>query len=228
MPTSIARRLLLLPVLLLAGADDPRKDERPANATVLFDGKDVSKWQHKDGSPAKWKVVDGAMVAGGGDVTTKESFQGDFILHVEFAPNDVGPGPTGQARGNSGIYVQDNYEIQVLDSFGVEKMTPGDCAGIYSKKAADKNASKPPGEWQTYHIEFRSPKFDAKGKKIKNARVTVDWNGQRVHDDVEIDGICPGGAGEGLRAGPISVQDHGNPVRFRNIWIAPLGETKKN
>jgi hypothetical protein len=207
-------------------ADEPKKDERPANAVVLFDGTDLSKWQQKDGSPAKWKIIDGAMVAGGGDIVTKESFPNDFVLHVEFAPNDVGPGPTGQARGNSGVYLQGSYEIQVLDSFGVEKVTPGDCASIYSKKPADKNVSKPPGQWQTYDIQFRAPKYDAEGKKTKNPRVTVDWNGTRVHEDVEIDGVTVGGAAEKPGAGPILLQDHGNPVRYRNIWIAPLEEKK--
>jgi hypothetical protein len=199
-----------------------KEHEKPADAVVLFDGKDLSRWMHKDGSAPKWKIVDGAIEVGPGDLTSREAFQGDFILHVEFMPNDVGPGPTGQARGNSGVYIQDNYEIQVLDSYGIKDMTPGDCAGIYSKKPADKNMSKKPGEWQTYHIEYRSPKFDAKGKKIKNARITLEWNGEVVHKDFEIDGICPGGSGERLGAGPISLQDHGNPVRFRNIWVAPM------
>jgi hypothetical protein len=195
----------------------------PENATILFDGRDLSKWRHADGSAPKWKVVDGAVeVSGGGDIWTKDRFTGDFVLYVEFMPNDAGPGPTGQARGNSGLFIQDNYEIQVLDSHGVEKMTPGDCAGIYGKRPADKNVSKPPGQWQTYHITFRAPRFDAAGKKTANARITVDWNGTRVHDDVELDSPCPGGVGERPDAGPLRLQDHGNPVRFRNIWITPL------
>ena len=200
--------------------------ERPKNAVVLFDGKDLSKWQTtKGGGEAKWKIVDGGameVTRGGGDIQTKESFPDDFVLHVEFMPPDMGPDAKGQARGNSGIYLQDNYEIQVLDSYGITKLEPGDCAGIYAKKPADKNVSKPPGEWQTYDITFKAPKFDADGKKTKNARVTVEWNGQRVHDDVEIDGVCPGGVGEKPGMGPFRLQDHGNPVRFRNIWVAPL------
>ena len=203
-------------------AGSAKEHEKPANAIVLFDGKDLSRWMHKDGSPPKWKIVDGVMEVGPGDLTSREAFQGDFILHVEFMPNDVGPGPTGQARGNSGVYIQDNYEIQVLDSYGVKKLEPGDCAGIYAKRPADKNMAKPPGQWQTYHIEYRSPKFDKKAKKTKNARITIEWNGEVVHKDVEIDGICPGGNGERPSAGPISLQDHGNPVRYRNIWVAPL------
>lgn len=121
---------LMLLSLTLGAVPDKDPGKPPANATVLFDGKDLSNWQHADGSPAKWKIVDGAMEVGGGDIWTKDRFTGDFVLHVEFMPNDVGPGPTGQARGNSGVYLQDNYEIQVLDSHGVKEMTPGDCAGI--------------------------------------------------------------------------------------------------
>ena len=197
--------------------------EKPDNAVTLFDGKDLSKWQHREGGEAKWKVEDGAMVVGGGggDLVTKEKFSGDFVLHVEFAPNDVGPGPTGQARGNSGVYLRDSYEIQVLDSYGVENIEPGDCAGIYGHKPADKNMAKPPGQWQTYHIEFTAPRFEG-DKKVKNARVTVYWNGENVHDDVEIPGPSGGGMPETPAGGAIRLQDHGNPVKYRNIWIAPV------
>ncbi|CAA9408716.1 MAG: putative multi-domain protein [uncultured Phycisphaerae bacterium] len=207
-----------------------KEHEKPDNAVMLFDGKDLSKWQHRDGSAPKWKVEaggegGGAMVVNGGDIVTKEKFKGDFILHVEFAPNDVGPGPTGQARGNSGVYLQENYEVQVLDSYGVEKLAEGDCAGLYGLKPADKNMAKKPGEWQTYHIEFTAPKFEGE-KKVKNARVTVYWNGEKVHDDVEIPATSGGGKGESPAGGGISLQDHGNPVKYRNIWIAPKGEKK--
>lgn len=198
-----------------------KEHEKPADAVMLFDGKDLSKWEHRGGGKPTWKVEDGAMViTGGGDLVTKEKFKDDFVLHVEFAPNDVGKGPTGQARGNSGVYLQDNYEVQVLDSFGVEKLEPGDCAGLYGLKPADKNMAKKPGEWQTYHIEFTAPKFEGE-KKVKNARVTVYWNGEKVHDDVEIPGPSGGAVGESAAGGAIRLQDHGNPVKFRNIWIAP-------
>lgn len=199
--------------------------EKPANAVVLFDGKDLSKWQQREGGEAQWKVEagegGGAMVVGGGDLVTKEKFKDDFVLHVEFAPNDVGKGPTGQERGNSGVYLQDNYELQVLDSYGIEKIEPGDCAGLYGLKPADKNMAKPPGEWQTYHIEFTAPRFEGE-KKVKNARVTVYWNGEKVHDDVEIPAPSGGAVGETPAGGAIRLQDHGNPVKYRNIWIAPL------
>ena len=193
--------------------------EKPANAVTLFDGKDLSKWEHRGGEKPKWKVENGAMVVNGGDLVTKEKFKDDFVLHVEFAPNDVGPGPTGQARGNSGVYLQDNYELQVLDSYGIKEMTPGDCAGLYGLKPADKNVSKKPGEWQTYHIEFTAPKFDG-AKKVKNARITVFWNGEKVHNDVEIPAPSGGAVGESPEGGAIRLQDHGNPVKYRNIWIA--------
>lgn len=203
-----------------------KEHEKPDNAVMLFDGKDLSKWQHRGGEKPTWKVEDGAMVVtGGGDLITKEKFKDDFVLHVEFAPNDVGEGPTGQARGNSGVYLQDNYEVQVLDSYGVEKLEPGDCAGLYGIKPADKNMAKPPGEWQTYHIEFTAPKFEGE-KKVKNARVTVYWNGEKVHDDVEIPGPSGGAVGESPEGGAIRLQDHGNPVKYRNIWIAPKAEKK--
>ena len=193
--------------------------EKPANAVMLFDGKDLSKWQHRGGEKPKWRIEGDAMVVNGGDLVTKEKFKDDFVLHVEFAPNDVGEGPTGQARGNSGVYLQDNYELQVLDSYGVKEMTPGDCAGLYGLKPADKNVSKKPGEWQTYHIEFTAPKFEGE-KKVKNARITVYWNGEKVHDDVEIPGPSGGAVGESPDGGAIRLQDHGNPVKYRNIWIA--------
>ena len=230
----VARNLGRVSIVALAAAGlfvtiqtlSAKEHEKPANAVMLFDGKDLSKWQHREGGEAKWKIEDGAMVVGGGgDLVTKEKFKDDFVLHVEFAPNDVGKGPTGQARGNSGVYLQDNYEVQVLDSFGIEKLEPGDCAGLYGLKPADKNMAKPPGEWQTYHIEFTAPKFEG-GKKVKNARVTVYWNGEKVHDDVELPAPSGGAVGETPAGGAIRLQDHGNPVKYRNIWIAPKGEKK--
>ena len=209
---------------LTAYAADEKRDAGsaapPQGAVVLFDGKDLSKWQKRGGGEPGFKVEDGAMVVKGGDIETRDKF-GDFRLHVEFAPNDVGPGPTGQARGNSGVYLQNRYELQVLDSYGIKKMETGDCAGLYGQKPADKNMSKPPGQWQTYDITFRAARFED-GKKVKPATVTVIWNGEKVHDNVELKGPSGGGDKESAEPGGIRLQDHGNPVKYRNIWIVPL------
>ncbi len=192
----------------------------PAGAVVLFDGKDLSKWQkYPAGGDAAWKLVDGAMEVAGGDIITKEKFR-DFKLHLEFMPPHM-PKATGQARGNSGVFVMDNYEVQVLDSHGKAVLEVGDCAALYSKKPPDKNASRPPAQWQTYDIEFKAPRFDADGKKTANAHITVYWNGEQVHDNVELDGPLPGGTGETPAGGGIRLQDHGNPVRYRNVWVVP-------
>jgi hypothetical protein len=207
--------------LTLAAEAKAASSQPPKDAVVLFDGKDVSKWQKRGGGPAKWNLMNGELVvSGNGDIETKDKF-GDFKLHVEFAPNDVGPGPTGQARGNSGVYLQNRYELQVLDSYGVKKVEPGDCAGLYGQKAPDKNMSKPPGQWQTYDITFHAARFED-GKKVKPATVTVIWNGEKVHDDVELKGPSGGGDKESAEPGGIRLQDHGNPVKYRNIWIVPL------
>jgi hypothetical protein len=156
-----------------------------------------------------------------GDLRTKQHFQ-DFKLHVEFRvpklPDDV----TGQDRGNSGVYLQDRYEVQILDSYGVKKLADNEAAAIYQKKAADLNASTAPETWQTYDITFRAARFDADGKKTSDARVTVVWNGKKVHDDVAIDGPTGAGAPESPAAGAIRLQDHGNKVRYRDVWVEPL------
>lgn len=206
---------------------DDRKDkqpERPKDAVVLFDGKDLSRWQkYPHGGEAGWKVADGYMQVKGGDIITKQKFK-DARIHIEFMPPYM-PDAKGQARGNSGVFVMDNYEVQVLDSYGLPKLEVGDCAALYSKKVPDKNAARPPGQWQTYDIEFKAPRFDAKGKKTANARITLFWNGEKVHDNVELDGPLPGGSGEKPEGGGIRLQDHGNPVRYRNVWVVP-GESK--
>jgi hypothetical protein len=198
----------------------------PAGAIVLFDGTNLDKWQHRDGSPLKWVLTgDGAAEVKGGDAVTKDTF-GDFTLHLEFwlpkAPDDV----KGQGRGNSGVYLLGVYEIQILDSWGVEKLKPGDVGGIYQQKPADVNASTPPETWQTYDITFRAPRFDGAGNRTEKARVSVVHNGQPIHTDVELNGTTPSGISDKESAtGPILLQDHGNPVRYRNIWIDPTTET---
>ncbi|TDC38475.1 DUF1080 domain-containing protein [Micromonospora sp. 15K316] len=188
---------------------------------TLFDGGDLTEWQHSDGREPEWAVADGAMTVRGGDLRTVQAF-GDFRLHVEFNLPQYPPDVTGQARANSGVYLQDRYEIQVLDSFGIDPPQTNDAAAIYQQKAPDVNAARPPLTWQTYDIVYRQARYDAAGNKVENARVTVVWNGVTVHDDVEILGPTGGSRPEGPATGAIRLQDHGNPVQYRDIWIEPL------
>ena len=193
----------------------------PAGAVVLFDGKNLNAWQRTDGKPAKWKLTEeGAMEVTNGTIITKQKFQ-DCKLHVEFRTPYM-PEARGQARGNSGVYLQGRYEIQVLDSFGLEA-TEGDCGGIYGVAPPKVNACLPPTVWQTYDITFYAPKYDNAGNKLKDAEVTVDHNGQIIHDNVSLPGPT-GGSLEKDAANPggLMLQDHENPVQFRNIWLLPL------
>jgi len=193
----------------------------PSGARVLFAGQDLSALKRREGTePPGWKLVDGAMevVAGTGDVVSKDSF-GDALIHVEFRIPSM-PDAQGQARGNSGVYVQGRYEVQVLDSYGL-KSELGDCGAIYGKKIPDVNACRKPERWQSYDIEFKAPKLDSTGKKTANARLTVWQNGRLIHDDVEVDGPTAGGTEEKQATGPLLLQDHGNLVRYRNVWVLP-------
>jgi hypothetical protein len=193
----------------------------PAYSVVLFDGKDLSEWVYSGSDkPADWKVQDGYMEIRGGDIKTKREF-GDFQLHLEFWLPNMGEA-RGQARANSGVYLQNAYEIQILDSFGLVSKD-GDCGGIYSIAAPMVNACRPPDRWQTYDIILRAPRFDAQGKRISNAVVTILQNGVLIHNCFEIPRATPGGVGE-PKTGPIRLQDHGCPIRFRNIWIRPLDQ----
>ncbi|RKR86500.1 carbohydrate-binding protein with CBM35 doain [Micromonospora pisi] len=197
--------------------DEPGGDNR----VVLFDGTDTSNWRHTDGRAAQWPVADGAMEVCCGDLRTKDAY-GDFKLHLEFWLPKMPPEVTGQARANSGVFLQDRYEIQVLDSYGKNPLAWDDAAAIYQKKAAGSNAALPPETWQTYDITFRAARFDANGAKTEDARVTVVWNGTVVHHDVAINGPTGSGRPEGPSFGAIRLQDHGDKVRYRNIWIEPL------
>lgn len=193
----------------------------PQGAVVLFDGADASAWvTRKDQKPSPWQVAEGALVARGGDIDTKQQFQ-DFKLHVEFRTPEPKAGQTGQDRGNSGVYLLGQHEIQVLESYGLEPLRDG-CGSIYNQKAADANVALPPMEWQSYDITYRSPRFAADGKtRTEKARVTLVWNGKKVHDNVEIDGATRAGNAEEAPTGPIRLQDHGHPVQYRNIWLVP-------
>ncbi len=217
---------LCLALVLMAGVVAQQRQARPPRgATVLFDGKDLSKWVSRDGrTPARWEITpNGAMQvkAGTGDIMTRDEF-GSFQLHIEFRIPEM-PGASGQGKGNSGVYLHGLYEIQVLDAYQNQTYSKGGCASIYGIKDPDKNMAKPPGQWQTYDITFIAPKFDSSGNVLAKPRVTLRWNGEIVHNSVEIPNITVGGIGNQMRAtGPILLQDHGNPVQYRNIWIRPL------
>ncbi|WP_410652423.1 family 16 glycoside hydrolase [Amycolatopsis sp. cmx-4-54] len=191
----------------------------------LFKGTDLNAWEKRAGGAATWPVSGGAMESNGGDIRTKQQF-GDFRLHVEWNEPNYPPEVTGQARGNSGVYLQERYELQVLESFGDTTLANNEAGAIYSKKAPDRNMATAPGTWQTYDVTFRAARFDGAGNKTDNARVTVVWNGVVVHNDVAIDGGTGDNIPESAAPGAIRLQDHGDPgenPRFRNIWIEPIG-----
>jgi hypothetical protein len=195
----------------------------PANAVVLFDGTQASldnNWTYRDGKPVGWTVADGVATSQHMDIISKKTF-GDFQLHVEWNEPNLPASVKGQARGNSGVYLQGRYEIQVLDSFGIAP-DKGECGAIYNQKAPDLNACLPPEQWQSYDITYKAAKYDADGKKIAKARVTVVQNGQKIQDDIEIN--HPTGSEllkDSADPGPIMLQYHHNSVRFRNVWIVP-------
>ncbi|MCL5019324.1 MAG: DUF1080 domain-containing protein [Patescibacteria group bacterium] len=197
----------------------------PSDAIILFDGKDVSKWVDSKGNPSKWIVANGYMesVKGAGQIMTKEGF-GSCQLHVEWATPTVITGKS-QGRGNSGVFLMNQYEIQVLDSWDNKTYPPGMAASVYSQSPPLVNASLAPGQWQTYDIVFHRPIFE-NGKVVKPATVTVFYNGVLVQDNFEIMGTTdykkiPQYKPHGDKL-PVALQDHNNPVRFRNIWIRPL------
>jgi hypothetical protein len=198
----------------------------PSDAILLFDGSDLSQWLSTDGGPAKWKVENGYMevVAKSGYIHTKQSF-GDCQLHVEFS-EPTPPHGESQERGNSGVFLMGKYEIQVLDSYDNKTYADGQAASVYGQYPPLVNAARPPGQWQSYDIVFHGPRFDAGGKLLRPARVTVFHNGVLVQDNVELTGPTEHGKRPPYEAGPdkaaLALQDHGNPVRFRNIWIRPL------
>ncbi len=193
---------------------------RGDRSEILFDGEQWD-WTARDGTPSAWKVhADGSIEASGADAVTRREY-GDFQLHIEFLC-PVMDGSQGQARANSGVYLHGRYEVQVLDSWGLEPALNG-CGAIYSIAEPSENASLPPGRWQTYDIVFRAPRFDHAGTVVELPRVTVVHNGILIHDDRELPGTTAGGVDGEMRAGgPILLQFHGDPVRYRNIRVRPL------
>ena len=193
----------------------------PSDAIVLFDGSNLSEWSALDGSPASWPAADGVMTVTKGGIVTKREF-GDIQLHIEWAA-PTPPKGSGQDRGNSGIYFQGAYEVQVLDSFGNETYANGMAGAVYETAPPLVNASRPAGEWQVYDIVFRAQVFDASGKAVKRPAITVFWNGILVQDHTEVKGPTRGAVRtEEKPRGPIHLQDHGHPVRYRNIWAREL------
>ncbi len=197
--------------------------EPPPGAVVLFDGKDLSGWHTRDGKPPGWEVAKGEMtvVRGTGDIVTERKFE-DFFLHLEWMEPDM-PDATGQAKGNSGVYLQGRYEIQVLDSYSIEPPGRGDCGAIYNQFAPLVNACRPPMEWQAYDVVFRAARLDESGGTVENARITAFQNGVIIQNNVEVQGPTGGAMDENVgQPGPLLLQDHGNPVKYRNVWILPL------
>ncbi len=196
---------------------------KPGDAVQLFDGSGFNEWKRESGSgDIAWALADGAMtiVPGkSGSIVTKENYK-DFKLHLEFNIPQMPGNVKGQGRGNSGVYIQKRYEVQILDSYGLEPKN-NECASIYTKRKPDKNVCRMPGRWQSYDIIFHAAQYEG-DKKVKNARITVWHNGVLVHNDVEIPTKTGAGQPEGPQPGPIKLQDHGNTVSFRNIWIQPL------
>ncbi|MEZ4931517.1 MAG: DUF1080 domain-containing protein [Saprospiraceae bacterium] len=197
----------------------------PSDAIVLFDGKNLDEWTHEDGSPAQWDLKDGYVTVGRGkgDISTKRTF-GDCQLHVEWrTPDD--DFDEGQNRGNSGIFLQSRYELQVLDSYGGTTYSNGQAGSIYKQYIPLVNACRPAGEWQTYDIIYKAPVFNADGIKVSPAYLTVLQNGILIQNHVEIKGTTEYiGLPKNMAHGkaPLKLQDHNEKVSYRNIWIREL------
>jgi hypothetical protein len=198
----------------------------PSDAVVLFNGKNLDGWTDAKGQPAGWKVEDGYMevVKGTGSIQTVKGF-GDCQLHVEWMAPSPATGE-GQDRGNSGVFLMGLYEVQVLDSYNSRTYADGQAAAIYGQYPPLVNACRPPGEWQTYDIVFHRPRFGQNGELLCPARMTVFHNGLLVHECAQLTGPTAHRARPPYTMTPdrlpVALQDHGNPVRFRDIWIRSL------
>ena len=199
----------------------------PKDAIVLLGKGDLSAWT-SGGQKARWAQVDGAIEArpGSGNITTKESF-GDMQLHIEFRTPPEVKG-NSQGRGNSGVFLMNRYEVQVLDSYQNPTYPDGQCAAFYGQWPPLVNVCRGPGEWQSFDVFFTAPRFADDGTLVSPARATVVHNGVLVHNCREFLGPTSHRSkpsySKHAPTGPISLQDHGNPIRFRNIWVRPLDE----
>ncbi len=228
------------PAVVTPGATFSQGAPAPSDAEVLFDGHGLAKWESVHGTEATWNTHDDFVETApkGGGIRTKGKWA-DFQLHVEWAsPNP--PHGTDQARGNSGILINNMYEVQVLDSYQNKTYSDGQAGAIYGQSPPLVNACKPPGEWQTYDILFESPRWNEKGELVKKAVITVLHNGVVIQNHYELVGMTDGINPELHWRSPskyppphppevfIQLQDHNNPVRFRNIWIRSmrLGENQ--
>ncbi|MFK7911830.1 MAG: DUF1080 domain-containing protein [Akkermansiaceae bacterium] len=212
---------------------DAEAAKAPKNATILFDGSEgtFKNWTNKKGEPTQWKLVNGALesVKRAGFLQSKQQF-GSCKLHIEFATPSTVKG-NGQGRGNSGVFLMGQYEVQILDSYENKTYPDGQCGALYGRAVPLVNACRKPGEWQTYDITFHRPIFNEKGEVTRRAKFHVVHNGHVIHDNVELWGGT-GWAGPHAATeykahadkGPIQLQDHGNPVRFRNIWVVELDD----
>jgi hypothetical protein len=209
---------------------DVKSTPAPSGAKVLFDGTAESlkaNWEMQEGGgEPTWEIKTGAaMQIKGGSIVTREKYHEPILVHVEFR-TPYEPERKGDLHGNSGVYLQGRYEVQILDSYGVpdEKLKLPDCGSIYDVAVPKRNVCKAPTVWQAFDIEFHPPTFDSSGKKLEPARMTVTHNGVRIHDNqpITVDNTAAGMGGDPKTPGPIMLQDHGDLVQFRNVWVMPL------
>ena len=202
--------------------------EAPSDATILFDGSDFASWQSANGGDVEWTLEDGVMTVapGTGNIVTRDGF-GSIQLYLEWrSPSEIDG--DGQGRGNSGVFFQRRYEVQVLDSYENETYVNGMAGSIYKQYAPLVNAARPPGEWQTYNIIFEAPEFDDNDELVSPAYLTVFWNGVMVHNRTEVKGDTEyiGPADYSVHGNDgIMLQDHSDLVSFRNIWLRELDKS---
>lgn len=208
----------------------PGKGTRPPSDAIILYRKrpDLDNWQKANGQPAAWKprMCGKLEVTRSGSIVSKQPF-GDAQFHVEWrAPRKVDPEVSGQGRGNSGFYIMGLYEVQILDSYENETYYNGQAGSVYKQSAPLVNASRKPGKWQSYDIIFRAPRFDSEGKLLSAATLTVFHNGVLIQNHVELKGPTVYAGYPAYFAHdeklPLLLQDHGNPVQFRNIWVREL------
>ncbi len=218
--------LALVPAMSIAREKSTLLAKPPKGAVILFNGRNADQWHHRDSNEkCRWEIEHGNLIVKPGtpDLVTNQEF-GDYQLHVEFWLPLL-PKETSQSRANSGVYNHGRYEVQVLDSYHNSTYQFGGCGAIYGLKDPDVNAIIPPEQWNTYDITFRAPRFDKDNKVTENPRITVLHNGIMIHNNVEITipFTTAGMDGPQPAKGPIMLQDHHWPIRYRNIWIVPIG-----